>query len=256
MNRIFKVFCFTTIFLVFIVGISFSQQNQSSSKEFNVTEKVKLNLNNSFTENVSVINNENYNISLTFDNSSAVQFLYGPNSSLFLLVINNTGDYSNENFLKNNSEANFTVKAYCNQTCYPGKYKGKFTIFNSTNSSENASVEVEIDWPIFVNENGTANFSGIFPYNSTTYHSFYFNTSNITKASSLAIVLLEGLDLDVFLLDEGENLKAKSINTEEFCYGNNCFALKLLSYKSLPENEVWEIRIANSTEETEYGGFL
>ena len=268
MNKTLKAFCFAVaIFLIFL-GVSFSQ-NQSSSEEFNVTEKVLLNLKNNFTANVSVKNNANYNITLTFENSSAIQSLYVPNSSLYFLVINETGDYSKENFILNNSRANFTIQVYCNQTyCFPGKYKGNFIIFNSTNQTENATVEVEVDLPIFTDENGTSFFIGVFPYNSSTYHSLYFNTSSLENATGVTILLIDmtlgnGTEangtsyLDIFLLDESGNLRAKSLVKEVACENQTeCYDIKLLNYKYLPKNEVWEIRVANSTKEVIYAGIL
>jgi hypothetical protein len=268
MSKTLKVFCFAVIIFLILLGVSFSQ-NQSSSGEFEVTKNVLLNLKNNFTANVSVKNNANYNITLTFENSSAIQSLYVPNSSLYLLVINETGDYSKENFILNNSQANFTIQVYCNQTyCFPGKYKGNFIIFNSTNQTENATVEVEVDLPIFTDENGTSFFIGVFPYNSSTYHSLYFNTSSLENATGVTILLIDmtlgnGTEangtsyLDIFLLDESGNLRAKSLVKEVICENQTeCYDIKLLNYKYLPKNEVWEIRVANSTEEVIYAGIL
>lgn len=252
----FLIFCFAAILFLIFIGLSFSYFNSSTSGEFDVTGIVRLNLTNDFTGNVSVINNKNYNISLIFDNSSALEFLYGPlSSSLFLLVINDTGDYSNENFILNNSEVNFTVKAYCNGTCFfsPGKYKSNFTIYNSTNSTENTTAEFEVDWPIFINETGFGYFIVTYPYSLPTYHSFYFNTSNLTKATALTLSFTGEKNLDVFLLDENENLKAKAI--ENFVEEDG-FGAKFLVYKYLPENKIWELRIANSTGGLFYNGIL
>ncbi|MGC8812147.1 MAG: hypothetical protein ACP5O8_00990 [Candidatus Aenigmatarchaeota archaeon] len=270
MNKILKVFCFAAAIFLILIGVSFSYFNESTSGEFNATGYVSLNPKNGFTENVSIVNEKNYNISVIFNNSSAVEFIYGPlNSSIFLVVINSTGDYSNESFVLNNSQVNFTLTAYCNETCFPGKYKSNFTIYNSTNTTENSTVEVEVDWPIFVDENGTGIFIGVFPYNSTTYHSFYFNTSNFTNSTGVTITLITLINaseefgtevngtnyLDVFLLDEGGNLKAKSFISQTLC-DNECFEIKTLSYRSLPGNKIWEMRIANSTKSVVYAGIL
>ncbi|MEM5847194.1 MAG: hypothetical protein QXE97_03865, partial [Candidatus Aenigmatarchaeota archaeon] len=152
----FLIFCFAAILFLILLEVSFS--SFSTSGEFDVKAYVRLSLDNYFTENISVNNTKEYNISVTFDNSSALEFLYGPFNLLFLLVVNDTGDFSNENYVTNNSLVNFTLIAYCNQTCLPGKYKSNFTVYNSTNSTENTTIEVEVDWPIFVNENGTGYF--------------------------------------------------------------------------------------------------
>ncbi|MEM5834540.1 MAG: hypothetical protein QXQ69_01665 [Candidatus Aenigmatarchaeota archaeon] len=255
----FLIFCFAAILFLILLEVSFS--SFSTSGEFDVKAYVRLSLDNYFTENISVNNTQEYNISVTFDNSSALEFLYGPFNLLFLLVVNDTGDFSNENYVTNNSLVNFTLIAYCNQTCLPGKYKSNFTVYNSTNSTENTTIEVEVDWPIFVNENGTGYFIGEFPYRSTTYHSFYFNTSNITNSTGVSIWVIEDFDgtenLDVFLVDKNGKLKAKSIVSEVSCSEIiGCYRIRILSYKNLPENEVWEIRIANSSETASYSGML
>ncbi|MCS7105854.1 MAG: hypothetical protein NZ942_00860 [Candidatus Aenigmarchaeota archaeon] len=260
MRRLLKVFCFALAIFLLLAGVSFSYFNSSTSGEFNVSAYVRLSLENGLKGNISVNNTRNYNISVTFDNSSALESIYGNlDFSLFLFVINETGYYSDTNFILNNSLANFTLIAYCNETCFPGKYKTNFLIHNSTNINENATVEVEVDWPILVNENGTAIFFGTFPFLSTTYHSFYFNTSNLTNATGVSIFLFswtnEYNELDIFLVDKKGELKAKPLFSETFCNESVCYNTKLLSYRNLPKNEIWEIRIASSSD-IPYSGIL
>jgi hypothetical protein len=148
--------------------------------------------------------------------------------------------------------------------CRPGRYYVSLMIRNYTNSTENLNVTIFLDIPISVSNNrgdviapnllttGVGKFEGSLPVNATTYHSYYFNTSEIVNATGVSMNLTgwsSSQDTDIFLFDNSENLKAKSINknTTEF-----------LSYNYLPSAPaMWEIRIyGNSTSTIPYTGYL
>jgi PGF-pre-PGF domain-containing protein len=126
-------------------------------------------------------------------------------------------------------------------------------IRNYSNSSENLNISVFLDIPISSNSTdnrlntstGIGSFGGSgakMATNATTYQSFYFNTTEVSSATSVAIGLsgwTSTQDIDLFLFDNSSSLKAKSINknTSEW-----------LVYNYLPSSAWWEIRLyGNST---------
>jgi hypothetical protein len=174
-------------------------------------------------------------------------------------VINSTGNYTNTIGPINDS-VDVTIKdnITLSYRCKPGRYwVEKFTIRNTTLISETANITVFIDVPISASNNadilttGSGSFNGQLPINSTTYQSFYFNTSLVPSATGIKINLtgwLSTQDVDLFLLDNSSTpiLKAKSINTT---------TTESLLYSYLPQEKMWEIRIyGNSTSNASYSG--
>lgn len=232
----------------------FSATINSTSSEFNITDNVTyLVLNNSFQANITVGNQKGYTIVVNFDNASAVPYYYRSGASfVYLRIRNESGDYSTSNTIASGQKANFTIIEYCTFACPAGRHKGSYYILNSTNSSENASVIIFVDIPVYVDENGIGSFSGTLPTSAPSYHSYFFNTSNITNATGVTVNISwsdSSKDLDLFLVDELGNLTSKSINRST--------TSEILNYNYLPfSSKVWEIRIGNSTTPTSYNGTL
>lgn len=141
--------------------------------------------------------------------------------------------------------------------CPPGRYWGYVNFTNATNrtvfnTSEWLRVNITLDIPVstanqLIASTGTATVYGRLPANSSSYHSYFFNTSNMTNGTSVVVNLSwsdYGKDMDLFLLDGSGNLKAKSIKA-----GSE----ESLNYQYLPVGEVWESRIyGNITTSEDY----
>jgi hypothetical protein len=185
-------------------------------------------------------------------------YCFGGILKYYFRVQNATGDYVNvTTSLVGGSTTDMTIIDVLND-CPPGRYWGILNITNATNINEYVDLNVIIDKPITsTNElntsTGIGQFRGILPANAKTYHSYYFNTSEVDNATSVMVNLSWAdttQDVDLFLLDLSGNLKAKSINTS---------TTEELYYNYLPENEIWEIRLyGNSTSIINYtsGGFI
>jgi PGF-pre-PGF domain-containing protein len=235
-------------FLISMTIFSFVKGILSTSREFEVKPNaLYLNWTNSYQANLTI--NSTSNISLIFNNSTLVEANYSQGSGIELLVKNQTGDFSNTSTI-NTSESNFTIFTLIAnlEGKMPGRYKGFFSVENSTNSSENASVEIVVDLPIEINSStGIGNFNGTLPENATEYHSFYFNCSAFPNATSITVnVSFVGEDLDLFLLVDGK-LKAKSIEKTE--------NKEKLSLSFIDPNATYEIRVyGNSNSVISYNG--
>ena len=170
----------------------------------------------------------------------ATKCFYSPESlDNPLLVRNASGAYVNTtNLMSEGTSSEFTL--IHDVLCPPGKYWGRVNVRNATNYTENTNITVTIDVPISteneLNEStGSGSFKGRMQANSSTYHSYYFNTSAIPNATGVTIELTDlSNDLDLFLFNYS-SIKAKSIQK-----GN---ASESLTYEYLPVNETWEIRI-------------
>ncbi|MEM5878898.1 MAG: PGF-pre-PGF domain-containing protein [Candidatus Aenigmatarchaeota archaeon] len=220
----------------------------STSGEFSLQpETIYLNWTNSYKTNLTV--NSTFNVTLIFNNSTAVIANYSQGEGIELILINHTGNLSNITTI-NTSESNFsnfTIIASV-QDRMPGKYKGNFFVENITNSSENVSITVIVDLPIEINSStGIGKFNGTLPVNAVEYHSFYFNCSTLPNATSITVnISFDAGDVDLFLLANNE-LKAKSINKG----GNE----ERLSYSFINPNSTYEIRIyGNHSSEISYNG--
>jgi len=263
MNQRLILTSFSVLFFL-ILSLFLTSGKTSTGGEFNVTpDEIFINWTNNYQGNITVqANNVNYNFSVIIDNSSLSYFLFfnytteqaSPDTCnqnldycIFILVRNETGHYVNQSqALTNSNLTNFTLLLRNIDSKVAGKFKGKVKIYNSSNSSEFAHIDIVADIPIRIRGNGIGVFNGTLPPNPQTYQSFYFNISSIENATSISINLTSSNEVDLFLFDESGNLKSKSINE-----GGN----EYLVYSFLPSNRFWEIRIyGNSGNETNYWG--
>lgn len=176
-----------------------------------------------------------------------------------LLIQNGSGVYSNVTHLRNTGQLETDARFIIYYACPPGRYWGIINITNTTNASDtgdNVNLTLQIDIPISTaNElNGTTGvgrFGGIMPANATTYHYYYFNTSNVTNATAVTINLTwtdMSKDIDIFLFDPNGALMAKSIKR-----GKN----ESLYYGHLPKDQIWEIRVyGNLSTQAQYAGLV
>lgn len=239
--------------------------NWSNNYEANIT--IMTNASNEYTFILGVVN-ETTGIYSFYSQKSV--FYYEPykyfNSGCFnsnipekdnpLKVRNQTGVYINKTTaLLNGTNETLTLIHYV--ICPPGRYYGNVTIKNVTNSTESVNISVTIDVPISTDNElnvntGIGMFKGIIPSYSSYYHSYYFNTGNISNATGITINLSwsnNSNDIDLFLFDSFGNLKAKSIkknsNSEQ------------LNYNYLPNNGMWEIRLFGNISSSEiYTGYI
>ncbi|HLC51162.1 MAG TPA: hypothetical protein VJH90_02180 [archaeon] len=109
-------------------------------------------------------------------------------------VINSTGDQLTYTPLWNGSATDpYTLEAYStadlsldiDTATNPGRYSGMFVINDEANSSDNATVPVEIFVPISFNPSGTGLFAGM--TNGTINDTYYFNMSSINYTSAFRI---------------------------------------------------------------------
>ena len=235
------------VFLILIAIFSLVEGIPSTNKEFEVKPDVLyLNWTNNYQANLTI--NSSSNITLIFNNSTAIEANYSQGSGINLTVKNQTGDFGNIATI-NTSESNFTIFTIIANTQgkMPGRYKGNFSVEDITSSSENASVEIVVDLPIEINSStGIGSFNGTLPANASDYHSFYFNCSALPNVTSITVnVSFNGGDLDLFLLADGK-LKAKSIGNENE---------EKLSYSFIDPNATYEIRVyGNSNSTISYNG--
>jgi len=278
MDKLFYLFVTFIFFSLIVLNIGFSVTS-SPLGQFNVTPSaITLNQTNNFTADINVTINSGYqNVTIEILNSTtnvAENYLQGnsltncENESVvgyFLFVKDaTTGIYIN--FLSPPlNETNYTTFTildnidFDHRQCKPGKYWiNGLTLRNTTQTNETASLLVFIDIPIsaYNNErllnNGIGTFGGTLPQYASTYHSYYFNASNIGNATGVSINLTASSDADLFLFDSSGTLRAKSINktttTEFLIYSNS----------TLP-NTLWEIRVYGNTSSSSgisYTGYL
>lgn len=256
-------------YIVPVLGVTSTPFN-----EFNATpDSISLNWSNSYMRNITIFaNNSNaYNITVLVRNSPTLvtsnysqQTRYADDSRynatcfsgsyLSLLVSNRTGSYTNTtNNLTNVSSENFTLAL--NATCPPGKYYGFVTLnsSNATNANDSLNITATINVPI-TDQNelnattGIAHFRGVF--NSSGYHSYYLNASNLSNARSISLVLAwnnSSVDLDVFLLNGSYLAKSIGSNTSS----------ETINYTYPSSANLLEIRVAgNTTTAVSYNGTI
>lgn len=267
MRRSFALVIITLVFFLSLLVVSNSLLVSFSNKEFNsTTETLYINWTNNYRGNITVGSNRSYAIYIQVLNASNnVIPYYGqpqagiynsecgygaePNGRLFFDVANATGYSNNTLLLNNNSVVEISISPY--YPCPSGRYYGYLNITNATNTSEFINVTVIVDYPISAVKtrdmsNGVGQFKGVIQTNSS-YHSYYFNTSEVENATSASISLSWNSlndDVDLFLFDQNGNLLAKSINRST---GES------LIYNYLPSNQMWEIRIyGNSSSILDY----
>ena len=276
MRQALIVMCATIILLTF----SSFAVDSGPGGEFNVTpDSIWLNWTNNYRANITI--GAKTNLSVVIDNTTFIVgnysqrefylnfseyegkyweynsynycFFQSINTTRYdnpLLVQNSSGVYTNETGLMlNGTQKNMTLIHYV--VCPPGRYFGIVSLYNSTNSSEQANITVTIDVPISTaNEwnatTGVGMFKGKLPSNEYM-HSYFFNTSNITNATGIFVNLSwSSGDLDLFLL--GSGLKASSRERGNY---------ERLWYNYLPKDQMWEIRICgNLTTAQDYTGYV
>jgi len=252
----------------------------STTGYFNVTqETLNLNWTNKYNSSFNVtlnvtdasrfeirINNETAlaspsQFSAAFNYNSTPFTCSGTSAApcLRLLIQDENGTYTRSANLTNLPVQNSTIFYISNgtspydSTIKAGKYKALINVYNSTiGSTEYASVTVFVDFPIVVNnDTGTGSFSGSFPSNTSSYHSYYFNTSSLQNATGIKINVSgwsSSQNVDLFLFDNNSAIVAKSINKTSVS--------ESLTYNFLPSSPaMWEIRIyGNDTSSVSYTG--
>lgn len=260
-----------------LLGVNFVYSAWSSPGiYFNVTPSMLyLNWSNSpsaYMSNLSLATNQSFNLTLEVMNSTGFSANYSqpyggndlsvcqPIASVIINVVNVTSLNAVLNMISGTPglvyQTNITVSGN-RPECRPGRYYKNLMIRNFTSSTENLNVTVFLDLPISISNNpnlvvnGNATFAGSLPINATTYHSYYFNTSEVANATGIAINLTgwsSSQDIDLFLFDNSGNLLDKSINKNSTEY---------LSYNYLSPAVVWELRVyGNSTSTIPYTGYL
>jgi len=260
------------------ISLTISVQHSSPLRQFNITEdEIYLNWTNNYTANITIgINSSFNNINVTILNSSFYALTnYSQSGNSYqcleglggytLFVKNSTGNYNNSiGPIGAGNTIDVTILDnvdYNHRLCKPGRYWiDKLTVNNQSN--ETANFTVFIDIPISssnvdgISTNGIGNFSdgATIPVNTTTYHSYYLNTSTIQNATGLMINLTgwsSSQDVDMFLFDNSTPiLLAKSINKTD--------TKESLIYNFLTDTEkMWEIRVyGNSTSSISYWGMI
>lgn len=240
---------FKQVYIIFIVLFSlvllipgYSVLIDVGSK-FNITEdSIFLNYTNNYLGNITVgcmSSTCNLNVS---NSSTTITANYSQDNTLtacqnlVLNVKNTTGSYS-DIILSDGLETSVNI-AFDYFSCLPGRYYGGLRIQNITNTTENVTINVTVDNPIrtsnIINSTtGLGNLTSKMDGNSTYYHKYYFNQSQITNSTTVLINLSSTRDLDLFLLDSSGNLLTKSVSgtTEE------------VIYKYLSSNSMYEFRI-------------
>jgi len=272
------------LFILLLFSLSISTQMSSPERQFNVTEHtIYLNWTNNYRFNITIgINSTSFNnITVEILNtSSGVSSNYSHANSgrtrcqlaaadtgYRLFVMNVSGDYNNIIGPIDSGLTKSVVIAdnidYNHLSCIPGRYRiERFTLRNQTNTNETLNITVLVEIPISFANNYNIASTGIETFgdsgtrlleNTTTYHSYYLNTSVVPNATGIMINLTgwsSSQDVDLFLFDNSSTpmLKAKSINKTS--------TSESLLYNFLPTTEkIWEIRIyGNSTSAIYYNG--
>ena len=221
-------------FFLLLINETFSLQSVPLG-EFSVTpSQITLNWKNDYRENINLTVNTNYSTKIKILNGTTnIKGIYGQEevydrsqfpcfkfAGIPLLVRNaSSGELTNETnpMLQGDSE-NFTL--IFSIMCPPGRYEGFLNLTNATNSSEWLNLSVTIDVSVKDNvmnySKGVATIYGKFKKGST-YHSYFFNTSEIENSTGVFIDLhVDGSeDLDLFVFDSHQDLLDKSISRVE-----------------------------------------
>ena len=273
---LFTILAFLSLFS-YVYSIASSPLGQFNVTIWNVTNETQLVLNytNSYQGNITLSTNASYgSLTLELVNDTVGSKLsenYTQSNSLTkctnitLTLQRYDNNYTTEMLgLTSSASRNFTLAAnvtYLN--CLPGRYlTTKFTIRNKTQINETANITVILDIPISSKNtlsltNGIGSFNGAIPANATTYQSFFFNAtssadSEIANITGFAINMTSNADVDVFVLNNGSVLKAKSINKS-----TNPEWLLFSKYDELTAApNMWEIRVYgnNTTSSISYTG--
>ncbi len=245
----------------------------SANREFNATQdSIFLNYTNSYSQNITLWSNASYEVFVNISNSStAITANYSQSNSqtacqqpnIGFLVRNANGtlvaDRINISAVGNNT--NLTLSFNSMLSCLPGRYWGGFVVKNSTNSTENLTINAAIDIPISASNynalpaTGLASISGAMPGNASAFHRYYFNSSEVNRSAAITINMSAARDFDLFLFDNSNpaRLLARSANKSN--------SSEWLAYWPLTPNAMYEIRVfgnitnASSTAYTFYTMF-
>ncbi len=228
----------------------------SANREFNATQdSIFLNYTNSYSQNITLWSNASYEIFVNISNSStAISSNYSQANSqtacqqpnIGFLAMNASGilvaDRINISAVGNNT--NLTLSFNSMLSCLPGRYWGGFVIKNSTNTTENLTINAVIDIPISSNnynslpQSGTTGaITAVMPGNASAFHRYYFNSSEVNRSAAITINMSSAQDLDLFLFDGSSpaRLLARSANKSN--------SSERLTYWPLTPNTMYEIRI-------------
>ena len=252
---------------VLSVGV-FAFTVSSPSGLFNVTHNaVAINHTNNFIVNVTIGANNAFtfrldNSTTTINNSysqSTPSTTCGSDGFFEPAVRNMTPTDSNLFVVTAETFRNISIFLDVPQfACSPGRYFGRLNITNTSAVSENVTINITIDVPItsstsaFNNSNVQGNITGVFngtlPANTVDFHSYYFNTTQITGITGFVVNITANATTDMFLLDGSGNLLAKSILDNQ---------TKTIVRSFSPPATMYEIRIyGNSSLATAYNGFV
>lgn len=265
----------SSLLLIFAPSIMAAQ---SSNGAFNVTpDFLYVNWTSGAINVTSNVNNltvvvDNFNTKI-FSNYSQnnrynIDDYKSLNDSTWYICFNSTANYNMQFRVQNETLSYTTTSQVLNKTnstlfylspymfCPPGKYYGYFYVKNSTNATENLTINVSFQIP--VNEMNTFNvttksgfFRGSLLPNYNYYHSYYFNTSLADNFTALTITLgpSSSNDVDIFLYDSSGNYLSKSINRSS--------SMEEIVYNLPDTPEMYEVRVyGNVSTKYDYEGYL
>jgi len=259
---LFSIFFLLVLFIIplipnFVLGVvtnsTYSIFNATNTTVFNWTssnitigfynDTIQMNINNVTTGLYPDYSQHSGEITHYGDTTWGICFpgWVSSNYNISFVVQNQTGFYTNYTSLLNNSNVEDFILSI-HPSCPPGKYSGYFRVTRVGNESDKVDVITTVNLPISANNTlnttyNTAYFKGTMAVNYS-YHSYYFNTSEIPENMTGLTIKLSQLsdDVDLFLFDNSGNLQGKSIErgtTEE----------KMIDVDLPPSWAMWEIRV-------------
>lgn len=255
----------TLIFIFSLFSLSFVAASTltSTGGNFNVTpDTLYINWSSSYNGSMSL--GMSSSMVLTVENGThTIKTIYGqPGSGWnyglssydlnecgisagFMFFVDN-GTERTQNTL-NTTSATMILDSKKDAACPPGRYWGMINVTNGF-STNYANVTVVMDLPVtsansFDASSGLGQFRGILGPTNKTYHSYFFNTSEVANATSITVFM--GQDADVFLFDGGV-FKAKNI------LGTS----GRMAYQYVPQNDFWEIRVFENSSTFDYSGTI
>ncbi len=263
LSAIFVIVGFTALLM-----LAKAEIQSSPLKQFNITPEIlRLNWTNDYSGNITLksnATNQSWVLIQVLNDTSGLSENYTQSNSLTdcqsgnlkLMVRNTTHATGNYQNVSNGTNVDVRV-VNTNFLCKPGRYStATFTLRNVTQTNETANATIYLDAPIatfntLTASTGIGSFGGSMSVNATEYHSYFFDTSNITNATSVVINMSgwsSSQDIDVFLFDNSSSplLQSKSINKTS--------SNEYLIFNYLPSTaKMWEIRVyGNSTSAISY----
>lgn len=242
---------FIALGLLFAIASPAISAVVSTNGEFNATQdSIFLNYTNAYSQNITFWSNASYDVFVNISNSStAIAANYSQSNSQTACqqpnIVFFVGSAANRiNIFAVGNNTNLTLSFNNMLSCLPGRYWGGFVIKNSTNASENITINAAVDIPISasnynaLSQTGTTGaIAAAMPGNASAFHRYYFNASEINRSTAVTINMSAAQDLDVFLFDGSTpaRLLARSVNKS----GSN----EWLTFWPLTPNAMYEIRI-------------